>query len=140
MLKHNPLPCFVTMLVWCRFLLYASSILYLEKRAKTDQCALKSSHVKNGCVSPHPDGLCIDAYNKNRHHQHCNKTRQGVVFQHATLVYYDISGKNGLQLFCSHKVRFFSYSIFFFPVSCIKAGAAKLLATFILTFYQVLIN
>ena len=141
MLKHNPLPCFVTMLVWCRFLLYASSILYLEKRAKTDQCALKSSHVKNGCVSPHPDGLCIDAYNKNRHHTSIvTKQGKGLCFSMQPSYTMTFQARMACNFFVHTKFVFFSYSIFFFPVSCIKVGAAKLLATFILTFYQVLIN
>ena len=73
MLKHNPLPCFVTMLVGFWLLLYE----FGKKSENRLVCALKSSHVKNGCVSPHPDGLCIDAYNKNRHH--CNNKARGCV-------------------------------------------------------------
>ena len=100
MLKHNPLPCFVTMLVGIWFLLYE----FGKKSENRLVCALKSSHVKNGCVSPHPDGLCIDAYNKNRHH--CNNKARGccvLACNPRILILFWLAGRKGLQLFCSQQ-------------------------------------
>ena len=77
-------------------------------------------------MSPHPDGLCIDAYNKNRHHTSSIVTKQGkgLCFSMQPSYTMTFQARMACNFFVHTKFVFF-LTLHFFPVSCIKVGACR---------------
>ena len=85
-------------------------------------------------MSPHPDGLCIDAYNKNRHHTSIvTKQGKGLCFSMQPSYTMTFQARMACNFFVHTKFVFF-LTPYFFPCLLHKSRCSKIISYFYFNF------